>query len=916
VLTLSKPLSAAQALAYHAEEFGNGRENYYAATDEIRGHWHGRLAERWGLTGEVRDEQFARLAEGQHPLTGEALVRYRTACRYTNERGQTVTTMAHRAGWDATFSAPKSVSLTALVGGDARVRAAHEASVRVALGELEQYVQARVGNHPAETTGQWVAACFEHDSARPVDGYTAPQLHTHAVIFNLTETSAGEIRPLQPRELYKTQQYATAVYRSELATRLTDLGYAIERGAHGQPEVRGYSPAYLEASSPRRQQIQAYLEQHAQHGAGAAQIAAHHTREAKQNLTPEVVQRQHHELAASFGHQPTQVVAAARERALPLLHEPETARRNARVAVTFARDRQFERQAVVDERQLLGDALARGMGDVPPAQIQAELARRIDSGEFVQVDQAADTPGRAFTTRAMIALEQDTIDRMQAGQGQQLPLVPAGTAAHTSGWERLHEHQRVAVDQVLASRDQVTGLDGVAGTGKTTALAAIREAAERGGYHVEGLAPTSRAAQQLESAGIGSRRTLQAHLAHSESPASAIKRLYVLDESSLASTRQLNAFLHRLDPEDRVLLVGDVRQHHAVDAGRPYQQLQEAGLQTAHLDTIVRQRDPNLRAVVEQLSRGNVQGALEQLDRQRGIHEIPDREQRFRTIARAFVDAPDGTLVVSPDNASRIALNAAIHQARQASGQIPRADHRLRVLLPRQDLTGADRQWAVQYQPGDVVRYTRGSRTYGFAAGDSARVTHVNPEDNLLTVTRKYGVHVTYDPRRLQGVTVHREAERAFSIGDRVQFTAPDRQRHIANRELATIDQVTPGGRLRLHLDSGRTVALTLKDFPHLDHGYAVTSYTSQGQTADRVLVHVDTEHAPEQLVNRRLAYVALSRGRFDAQIFTDDTSRLIEALSRDVSQHVALDAGHAQNAPAKQVERGQALMRGFGLGL
>src|SRR5262249_26988182 len=157
--------------------FGNARENYYTATDQIRGQWHGQLATRWGLAGEVRDEHFARLADGQHPLTGEPLVRHRTTCRYTNARGQTVTTMAHRAGWDATFSAPKSVSVTALVGGDARVRAAHEASVGAALQELERYVQARLGNHPAEATGMWVAARFEHDSARPVEGYAAPQLH-------------------------------------------------------------------------------------------------------------------------------------------------------------------------------------------------------------------------------------------------------------------------------------------------------------------------------------------------------------------------------------------------------------------------------------------------------------------------------------------------------------------------------------------------------------------------------------------------------------------------------------------------------------------------------------------------------------------------------------------------------------------
>ena len=189
MLTISNPLSASQAQAYHAEEFRNARENYYTQGDQIRGEWHGRLAEQWGLRGEVGEEHFQRLTEGQHPITGEQLVRHKAAREYVNEHGQKVRTMEHRAGWDATFSAPKSVSLTALVGGDERVREAHRESVAVALDELERYVQARIGgNLPAETTGKWVAAKFEHDSARPVDGYAAPQLHTHVVFFNLTET--------------------------------------------------------------------------------------------------------------------------------------------------------------------------------------------------------------------------------------------------------------------------------------------------------------------------------------------------------------------------------------------------------------------------------------------------------------------------------------------------------------------------------------------------------------------------------------------------------------------------------------------------------------------------------------------------------------------------------------------------------
>src|SRR3989442_523904 len=258
-------------------------------------------------------------------------------------------------------SAPKTVSLTALVGGDSRVREAHEASVDIALDELERYVQARLGgNHAPESTGNWVAATFAHDSARPVNGYAAPQVHTHVVVFNLTETEDGDIRPLQPRELYKTQQYATAVYRSELVTRLTGLGYEVERGKSGQQEITGYSPEYVEASSPRRKQIEEHLAKEEQHGAAAAQIAAHQTREEKLDLSHEEVQQQHRTMAKAFGDQPTRVVEAAREHAHGV--EQDRAGVSAHAAVTFSKDRNLEREAVVDERAVMRDALSRSMG--------------------------------------------------------------------------------------------------------------------------------------------------------------------------------------------------------------------------------------------------------------------------------------------------------------------------------------------------------------------------------------------------------------------------------------------------------------------------------------------------------------------------------------------------------------------------
>src|ERR1700732_4972396 len=224
MLTISKPLSASQARNYHVREFVSKEQNYWSRDQQGHSEWQGRLAEQWKLSGAVESEHFARLSEGQHPHTEEQLVRHQVSRTYEGKFGRDVTSAEHRAGWDATFSAPKSVSLTALVGGDERVREAHRESIRVALQELERYTQARIGNiHAPETTGKFIAATFEHDTARPVEGYAAPQLHTHAVIFNVTEREGGQTRALQPRELYASQHFATAIYRAELATRLQQL---------------------------------------------------------------------------------------------------------------------------------------------------------------------------------------------------------------------------------------------------------------------------------------------------------------------------------------------------------------------------------------------------------------------------------------------------------------------------------------------------------------------------------------------------------------------------------------------------------------------------------------------------------------------------------------------------------------------
>jgi conjugative relaxase-like TrwC/TraI family protein len=908
MLTISKPLSAGQAQTYHQKEFTAKEQNYWSQRGVIAGEWQGRMAGQFGLAGAVSAEDFAKLSQGQHPQTGAQLVRQRASYEYQDADGKTIRTMEHRAGWDATFSAPKSVSLTALVGGDQRVREAHRQSVSVALDQLEHYTQARIGgNHPPETTGRFIAAKFEHDTARPVDGYVAPQLHTHAVVFNITERDNGQPRAIQPQSLFASQQFATAIYQSELTYRLRQLGYEITTGRSGAPEIMGYTQEYLDASSPRSQQIREYLERTGRSGKEAAEIAAHSTRDSKEIHSPREVMAAHRKLAADFGHQADVVVRAARERSQ---HQEKLVNSFDRVreSLTFSRDKNFEREAVVDERALIRDGLRRGMGEITYAQVRANLDARLASGEFQIVERPQSVPGRQFTTAKTIEAEHEILRQMRAGQNHIDPILSRPQAIAVSDRHpHLNRAQKTVVEDVLSSPDRIQGIQGFAGSGKTTTLTALRSAAESRGYQVEGFAPTSRAARQLNEAGVHA-GTLQGFLARgSNSDPSEQKHFYFVDESSLASTNQVREFLSRLGPDDRVLLIGDIRQHQGVEAGRPFEQLQEAGMHTAKLDEIIRQKDPALKSAVELLATGQVSDALDALQQQGRVKEIPNAEERFRTIARCYVESPVNTLIVSPDNASRRDLNVAVRQELKANGSLAPEDHTFRVLAQRQDMTGAERSWASHYEVNDVVRYARGSKAIGIEAATYASVVAINPSANQLTVEKTNGELVTYDPHRLTGVSVYQEIQRGFSVGDRIQFTAPDKSLGVANRDMAAIEAIHPDGRLSARLDNTRQIEFNPKEYRHFDHGYAVTSHSSQGLTADRVLVHGDTSVHPD-LLNSRFAYVSISRASLDAKIYTNDTADLRQRLSGEVSKTSAVEFSHSTANAMTGLSLGQGI--------
>jgi conjugative relaxase-like TrwC/TraI family protein len=902
VLNIPKPLSAGKAQTYHKLEFTSEASNYYKQGDTVQGEWQGQLAAKMGLSGTVTAEEFARLTEGRHPQTDEQMVKHREGKEYKNADGSITKPVEHRAGWDATFSAPKSVSLTALVGGDDRVRQAHGEAVTVALTELEQYTQARIGgNNPAETTGKFVAAKFEHDTARPADGYAAPQLHTHVVIFNVTEREDGSTRALQSLSFFETQNYATAVYQSVLTYKLRDLGYEIEAGRSGAPEIKGYSQEYLDASSPRNQLIRENLAKSGHSGAEAAQIAALATRDKKQILAPEQVLAAHREIAESFGNEAATVVAEARTRAERQERKPDGLVTKAKEAVTYARSSNFEREAVVDERMLMRDALRHGMGETTFDQVRAEFDARHKQGDFQQLKGGKHDSGRSFTTPETIANERANVAHVISGQQAVEPMMSEDRAvAHSSKMTSFNSAQRTVIQEVLSSPDRIHGLQGLAGTGKTTVLQSIRDGAEKSGYAVEGFAPTSRAAGQLRDAGI-SATTLQSFLARGSQgqtagdPAS--RHLYLLDESSLTSTTQMRSFLEKIQPQDRVLLIGDTRQHQGVDAGRPFQQMQEAKMRTSQLDQIVRQRNnPELLEAVQLLATGKTVEGVQMLRDQGRVSEVKDAKERINAIANDYVAKPEHTIIVSPDNRSRQLINQAIRVELHHNGTLASDDREFRTLSQRSDMTGADREWAARYQLGDIIEYNTGSKALQLKRGATATVISADGRSNTLTVMREDGQTVTYDPTRLKGVNVYREVTREFATGDRIQFTANNKDLGISNRDLATIQNLQDGQiTVRMDGKEARTVSFDPTQVRTFDHGYAVTSHSSQGLTERRVIANIDTDSS-RTLINTRLAYVAVSRASDDVRIYTNDAETLGSRLANEVNKTAALDF-----TPAKQ---------------
>jgi conjugative relaxase-like TrwC/TraI family protein len=866
-VTIAK-CSVGQAESYFESELTSSKVNYYTEQDKQVGDWTGKAAEILGVSGKIEKTDFVKLVKGENPVTGEQM-RRRIQPKPQFAKGEWRT--AQEIGThDAVVSAPKSVSIAALIGGDERVIEAHKEAVNAAVKILESEVRANLGAGKTQKTGNAVIAQFHHDTARPdwKNGLVAPQLHTHCVVMNITRTAEGKWKPIDSREMYKSQTFAKSVYYSRLAVNLQQIGYEIEIDEKtNAPEIKGISKEYREACSPRRAEI---LEQ-----AGGDTANKQHRDAGKFNRRGKVIDRdtvkeQHREIEENFNGAAIKAVEEAKrnERRTTEKISPEQLKgayeRNAKEAVSFALEKLSEREAVFDIREVLKEANKRGIALTTLEAIEQEFescqaAKKVETvtlGDGKQVvylradaERERQLPqhlGRLKPEKSLSEELQEILNTpTNKGEPDKARSASAQEKINNSqkDWAQLSDEQREAVTKIAIAPAGVMTLEGRAGVGKTTTLKFVSTIAEATNYEVLGLAPTTGAAAELEAAGIKA-ATLQKILQGGEKRAAdEQKRFFIVDESSFISSRQMDKFLREaVKKSDRVLFVGDTRQHEAVEAGRPFARIQENKLADgAKIETIRRQRKESDRETVKKLSQGQIVEAIEEMRERGQIQEIKGLNERHLAIVKEFTKEPEKTLVVATRNTDRQQINRQIHEELKHNWQIGEENKTIKVLRARNDLSGAERKFAGRYEAGDIVRYSRGSREHGINAGSQTKVIKIDRENNLLTVETAAGKTTTYDPKRLSGVSVFKEEEIEVCAGERLQarvainLSKGRGAAKIANGEMLTVERIK-GNKIHLATQTGKALTIDAKEALALDYGYATTSHNAQGKTIDRVL--------------------------------------------------------------------------------
>ena len=371
------------------------------------------------------------------------------------------------------------------------------------------------------------------------------------------------------------------------------------------------------------------------------------------------------------------------------------------------------------------------------------------------------------------------------------------------------------------------------------------------------------------------------------------KTILVVDEGSLASTVQARDLLRIANALriPRVVLVGDAKQLDAVDAGKPFAQLQAAGMQTATMDEIMRQRDPVLKEAVEASLKGDIERAFEKLGS--NVAEVKPDNIAGAVAARWLRlddEARANTGVMAPSHALRQAINGHIRERLAREGRINGPAMASERLVSR-GYTNAEKALAANYGVGDVVAFQRPYKRIGVEKGDERRVMGVDRKSRAVLLDDGKGGRVAWKPGeiggRKGGSEVYRAEEIELRAGDRIRWTRNDAGLGLVNSRTAEVLKVA-NGRVTFRLEDGKTLELGKGDpqLRHLDHAWASTVHAFQGRTVDNVIAAMEARHP--HLTTQKSFYVEISRARDRAELVTDDAAELRAQLQAVTGERIA----------------------------
>lgn len=838
------------ATSYFSEHMA--KSDYLTEGGAVPMVWFGEGSQRLGLTGAVDAAHFESLCKGLHPLTNEKLL--------LRDNGA-----SRRVCYFGQISAPKDVSIALFVGDDQRIAQWWKEAVDETLREIELATLTRVrkgGGKYDRETGNMVSSIVTHDSSRNLD----PQLHTHVCIMNVTfDPVEDRWKGVQPSGYFKHQGYFREVCYNKLAMRMLAGGYELEKARKIGFTIKGFPSDLRKRFSKRREEIlESAKARKISSQDGLHQIAGS-SRSPKQHIETAKLREGWKIEAADDLPAVRQVVAQATGVAKPVLIVTPAQ------AVAYAEEHVFERRSVANERILLREALIHGRGQVTLEQLKEAIAVRVKAGELIQ-------HGDKVTSKETLKLEQEFIKLANEGR-KQFRRWGDASAIDT----KLSDEQQQAVQTIFKSRSRMMILQGDAGTGKTATLKEVAKGLERYSNPVFACAPSSGAAEELRKEVTPAADTLQQLLVNLQLQRQIKGNTILVDEAGLISTRQMRDLCRLAQENDnRLILVGDIKQHSSVEAGDALRALHKfAHVELASLRTIRRQKNPEYRKAVSLLAQRKPYQAFAQFEKLGAVHEIKEAGSLFEQAAKDYVNtvqAGKSCLAISP-------VWSEIHEFTDVVRSELKRHHMLGIsertvsTFSSFQWTKAERKDVSNYQTGDVLEFHR--KTAVFEKGEMVKC--VERQLQRIVVERSNGDRYAFNPKRITGYDVGSEVIISVAAGEKLLLRGNVQSSSLKNGEIVEVARFDEKGAIRL--SDGRQIP---EDFRRFTHGYATTSHAAQGKTVDCGIVVLSQEGI--QAANLKQAYVSNSRFRERQSFYVTDKVAAREAMATPADRELAIE--------------------------